>query len=230
MWRRTCGGTHVAAHKHGTTCAHACSPASRARHALSNISAFLLRRVCLQAPHTHTYNTRIQAHAHKFKPQANLNQTAHRSVRTIATTLSHRELLYRGRLCPAPLLCRFLNTEQRTNHKTLLVWSNRPCVVMGLSQNPWVECDLAEMRRRDVWLARRKSGGGAVYHVRPGRAFRHSRGLRGLHARARCCSGHAYARIRLHTTLRLMQDDVDPDAWTGHRQCEFHFCFADSDT
>ncbi|KAJ1674625.1 hypothetical protein EV182_002894, partial [Spiromyces aspiralis] len=46
----------------------------------------------------------------------------------------------------------------------LYLWRNRPCVVVGRNQNPWKECNLQLMKKRDVWLVRRTSGGGAVYH------------------------------------------------------------------
>ena len=46
----------------------------------------------------------------------------------------------------------------------LLMWKNQPAIVMGRFQNPWLECDLAKMRRQGVSLARRQSGGGTVYH------------------------------------------------------------------
>jgi lipoate-protein ligase A len=47
---------------------------------------------------------------------------------------------------------------------TLFLWRNSETVVIGRSQNPWVECKTDKMVEDDVFLARRQSGGGAVFH------------------------------------------------------------------
>ncbi len=44
------------------------------------------------------------------------------------------------------------------------LYQNRPSVVMGRFQNPWLECDLAWMKSQNVDLVRRPSGGGTVWH------------------------------------------------------------------
>jgi len=46
----------------------------------------------------------------------------------------------------------------------LFLWRNHPCIVIGRFQNPWMECDLEKMKEDDIFLSRRQSGGGAVYH------------------------------------------------------------------
>ncbi len=46
----------------------------------------------------------------------------------------------------------------------LFLWRNHPCIVIGRFQNPWMECDLEKMKNNDIFLSRRQSGGGAVYH------------------------------------------------------------------
>nr|XP_057908407.1 lipoyltransferase 1, mitochondrial isoform X2 [Doryrhamphus excisus]XP_057908408.1 lipoyltransferase 1, mitochondrial isoform X2 [Doryrhamphus excisus] len=46
----------------------------------------------------------------------------------------------------------------------LLLWRNRPAVVIGRHQNPWKECNLSLMKHSGITLARRRSGGGTVFH------------------------------------------------------------------
>jgi len=49
------------------------------------------------------------------------------------------------------------------NQQTLYLWRNTPVVVIGRYQNPYKECHLQRMDQDGVVLARRYSGGGAVY-------------------------------------------------------------------
>ncbi|MCK8061309.1 MULTISPECIES: lipoate--protein ligase [unclassified Fusibacter] len=46
----------------------------------------------------------------------------------------------------------------------ILFWVNEPSVVIGRNQIPWKEAHLKELYSMDASLARRISGGGAVYH------------------------------------------------------------------
>ena len=44
------------------------------------------------------------------------------------------------------------------------LWRNRPSVIVGLSQNVYSEVNLAYLEDKGIVLARRMTGGGAVYH------------------------------------------------------------------
>lgn len=60
----------------------------------------------------------------------------------------------------------FLLQNSHPDSTVLLLYANDPCVVIGRNQNPWSEANLGLLRREDVALVRRRSGGGAVFHDR----------------------------------------------------------------
>jgi lipoate-protein ligase A len=50
----------------------------------------------------------------------------------------------------------------------LFLYTNKPCIVIGRNQNPWVEVNLGLLKKglgeAEIHLVRRRSGGGAVFH------------------------------------------------------------------
>lgn len=53
---------------------------------------------------------------------------------------------------------------ERTSGHTLLFYVNRPCIVLGRTQNPFYEAHITRAIAEDVPIVRRRSGGGTVVH------------------------------------------------------------------
>ena len=51
-----------------------------------------------------------------------------------------------------------------SNDPFFYLWRNRPSVIIGLNQNDYSEVNLAYLEEQGIRLARRVTGGGAVYH------------------------------------------------------------------
>jgi lipoate---protein ligase len=54
--------------------------------------------------------------------------------------------------------------QMATSQRILFLWRNHNTVVIGRAQNPWKECNTRKMEQDGIKLARRSSGGGAVFH------------------------------------------------------------------
>ena len=59
------------------------------------------------------------------------------------------------------------NIRHQPKTRSLLLWRNKPCVVMGRYQNPYGESDIKYLAEKRIDLARRYSGGGKYSSPRP---------------------------------------------------------------
>ncbi|MBD64416.1 MAG: hypothetical protein CME62_04370 [Halobacteriovoraceae bacterium] len=54
--------------------------------------------------------------------------------------------------------------QLKENQSGLLLYTNKPCVVMGRFQNPWYELNISSCLANNIEIVRRQSGGGTVFH------------------------------------------------------------------
>ena len=87
-------------------------------------------------------------------------------VRT-ATDTSRSSLIYISRIHDPYLnlsIEHYLLQKTAPESKVLFLYTNRPSVIIGRNQNPWVEANLSLLKKERLDLVRRRSGGGTVFH------------------------------------------------------------------
>ena len=58
----------------------------------------------------------------------------------------------------------FCLEELEVDEPVFFLWQNAPAVIIGLNQNAYAEVNLSYLKQEGILLARRVTGGGAVYH------------------------------------------------------------------
>ncbi|KZT05542.1 Lipoyltransferase and lipoate-protein ligase [Laetiporus sulphureus 93-53] len=90
-----------------------------------------------------------------------------RQIRSFATALSPSHSIYISNSTNPYFnltLEDWLFRHKPPRDPLLLIYRDRPCIVIGRNQNPWKEVNMRASKETGVPFIRRRSGGGAVYH------------------------------------------------------------------
>lgn len=58
----------------------------------------------------------------------------------------------------------YLYNNYKKDTFVMILWQNQRSVVIGQNQSVYSQCNLSHIKNSDIFIIRRKSGGGAVYH------------------------------------------------------------------
>ncbi|TAQ85917.1 hypothetical protein B7494_g5758 [Chlorociboria aeruginascens] len=105
--------------------------------------------------------------AHALQPQSRIHKYS--DFVQAATNPSRQSQVYISRILDPYLnlsIEHFLLQKTPPDSTILFLYTNRPCIVIGRNQNPWVEVNLGILNAgtKHVSLVRRRSGGGTVFH------------------------------------------------------------------
>ena len=107
---------------------------------------------------------------HCLRSRRSLSSYASAFVDLVPATSSRFQLYFS--CCDNPFVNlsieNYLLDKSPPDSTVLLFYINRPCVVIGRNQNPWLEVNLSQLRnsylQQPIELVRRRSGGGTVFH------------------------------------------------------------------
>ena len=98
--------------------------------------------------------------------------------------------------------------QMPATQRVLFLWRNADTVVIGRAQNPWKECNTRRMEEDNVRLARRSSGGGAVFHDLGNTCFTFMAGSAYRETKDR---GFHHGTLLLNADLSRLANYLNPD-------------------
>ncbi|KAL9621096.1 MAG: hypothetical protein Q9160_004481 [Pyrenula sp. 1 TL-2023] len=101
--------------------------------------------------------------------KANANHSSYKDLRLTSQVKLPQALVVRSKINDPYInlsIENYLLSHSQPDSKIYFFYINRPCIVLGRNQNPWLEVNLQKLcdGPSSVELIRRRSGGGTVFH------------------------------------------------------------------